>query len=100
MWCSTIIIIEIYFPYLILHDYPKELQEVIDLPTFTNRKNAYIFQIIMIILILAFIFWSGVYTYRENSVSYWVIFSHIFTVCMCWNIFDLIVMDWLIFCTW
>ena len=100
MWSSTVTFIEIKWPHIFLCDYPKELQEVINLPPFTNKKVAYIFETITMLLIVAFIFWSGIYTYHTNPVSYWIIFFHILIVCMCWNIFDLIVMDWLIFCTW
>jgi hypothetical protein len=45
MWGSTVIFIEIYFPHLIVHAYPKELQEVINLPPFTNKKTAYIYSV-------------------------------------------------------
>lgn len=100
MWGCMVTFCEIKWPHLFLHDYPKELQEVINLPPFTNKKFAYIFETISMLLILVFIFWSGIYTYSENLVSYWIIFYHIFIVIMCWNIFDLFVMDWLVFCTW
>ena len=100
MWCSMVTFTEIKWPHLFLHDYPKKLQEVINLPPFTNKKAAYMFETITMILIVAFIFWSGIYTYDLNSVSYWIIFEHILILCMCWNLFDLIVMDWFIFCTW
>ncbi|MBP8893566.1 MAG: hypothetical protein KBH09_14535 [Saprospiraceae bacterium] len=100
MWGSMVTFSEIKWPQLFLHDYPKVLQDIIHLPPFNHKRTAYIFTAITALLITAFIFWSGIYTYNKNPVSYWVIFSHILIVCMCWNIFDLIVMDWLIFCTW
>lgn len=100
MWGSMSAFIIFKWPYMVLHDYPKELQGIIELAEFTNKKSAYIFETIAMFLIIAFIFFSGIYTYHENLVSYWTIFFHIFIVCMCWNIFDLIIMDWFIFCTW
>lgn len=100
MWSISVTFMEMKWPHLFLHDYPQELQEVITLPPFTNKKAAYMFGSITMFLIVAFIFWSGIYTYNSNPSSYWVIFCHILIVCMCWNIVDLIVMDWLIFCTW
>ncbi|WP_102398917.1 hypothetical protein [Haloimpatiens massiliensis] len=100
MWGSTVTFTEIKWPHLFLHDYPKELQEVINLPPFTNKKYAYVFETIAMFLIIVFIFWSAIHAYTTIPVSYWVIFCHILIVAMCWNIFDLIVMDWLIFCTW
>lgn len=100
MWSSMVTFIEIKWPHVFLHDYPKELQEVINLPPFKNKKSAYMFETIAMLLIVAFILWSGIYTYHTIPVNYWTIFLHILIICMCWNIFDLIVMDWLIFCTW
>lgn len=100
MWGSMTAFTIMKWPHIFLHDYPKELQEVINLSPFTNKKVAYMFETITMLLIIAFIFWSGIYTYHENPVSYWTIFFHVLVVCMCWNIFDLIIMDWLIFCTW
>ncbi len=100
MWGSMVTITEIKWPHIFLHDYPKELQAVIKLPPFTNKKSAYIFQTVSLLLIVAFIFWSAICTYKAVTVEFWTIFFHVFVVCMCWNIFDLIVMDWLIFCTW
>jgi len=100
MWGSMVTFIEIKWPHVFLHDYPEELQKVIQLPQLKNKKAAYTFETIATILIAAFIFWSGIYTYHSNPVSYWIILCHIFIVCMSWNVFDLIVMDWIIFCTW
>lgn len=90
MWGITVTFIEIKWPHVFLHDYPKELQEVINLPQFTNKIAAYIFETIMMLLIIAFIFWSGIYTYHASTVGYWIIFYHILVVCLCWNIFDLL----------
>lgn len=100
MWGGTVTFTEIKWPQIFLHDYPKELQAVIKLPPFTNKKSAYVFQTISFLLIVAFIFWSAINTYKADTVGFWTIYLHIFIVCMCWNLFDLIMMDWLIFCTW
>lgn len=99
MWGCMVTVTEIKWPHVFLHDYPKELQEVIKLPPFTNKKSAYLFESISLLLIAAFIFWSAINTYKDATVDYWTIFLHVFVICMSWNVFDLVVMDWLIFCT-
>lgn len=98
MWCAAVNFIMMRWPHVFLHDYPKELQEIITLPPFTKKKTAYTVTAIAMLIIFAFLFWSGIYTYRVDEVPYWIIFAHIFLVSMCWNLFDLVVMDWLIFC--
>lgn len=99
MWGCSVTFIEMKWPHIFLHDYPKELQEVVHLPPFTNKKIAYMFTTIAMIIIISFIFLSCVFTYKANEVNYLIILFHIFIVFMCWNLFDLIVMDWIIFCT-
>jgi len=100
MWGIMITITEIKWPHIFLHGYPKELQAVIKLPPFTNKRPAYIFLTVSFFLIAAFIFWSSINTYKAVEVGFWTIFLHVLVICMCWNVFDLVVMDWLIFCTW
>ena len=100
MWCFTVNFIEINWPQVFLHDYPKELQKIITLPPLLKKKAAYTFTTIAMLIIVSFLFWAGISTYRVNEVSFWIVFWHIWIICLCWNLFDLIVMDWFIFCTW
>lgn len=100
MWCVTVNITEMKWPHVFLHDYPKELQAVIVLPEFTNKKPAFAFLTVSMTLIVAFLFWSPIYTFYSTDAGFGSIFLHVWIVTMCWNLFDLLVMDWLIFCTW
>lgn len=89
----------IKWPQLLLHDYPKELQEVIHLPPFVKKKAAYAFSAVCMVVLVVLLFAGPLVTYGAQPVGFPVVFLHLLVITMCWNVFDLLVMDWLIFCT-
>ena len=99
MWCVAVNITEMKWPHVFLHDYPKELQEAIILPEFKNKRPAIVFLTASMTLIVAFLFWSPIYTFHSTDAGFGAVFLHVWIVAMCWNLFDLLIMDWLIFCT-
>jgi hypothetical protein len=98
MWAIMVTIIEMKWPSMSIHNYPKVLQDIIKLPPIKNEKIGKLFRLISLLVIVIFVFWSVIYTYLLNTVSYFTILVHTGIVFMSWNIFDLLIIDWLIFC--
>jgi hypothetical protein len=99
LWSVTIFITVSKWPQLVAHDYPPEIRQVITLPETSQKRNAHAFTIGMTLIIIAFVFWSAISTALSAPFSFWTILSHLFVILMFWNVFDLLIWDWLIFCT-
>jgi hypothetical protein len=102
LWSLPITLIEIAWPQIFLHDYPRELQEVITLPPLNGKRKiaAYTFTFCWIFLVIAFLFWSELSSYCSAPTSFGVLFLHAYVMAFIWNFLDLVIMDWGIFCTW
>ena len=89
------------WPQLWLHVYPKTIQEVTTLPPLAGKRRfvAYAFIILWFALLLASLCWSVATTYAAGRVSYWVVFLHTLVMMLVWDVFNLLVLDWLVFCT-
>ncbi|WP_320164234.1 hypothetical protein [uncultured Trichococcus sp.] len=98
LWAAVISLTVWKAPQQLVHDYPKEIQALVVLPPINKKVYRWIIVPALVILV-GYLFISVIATYGAAEVAFWVPMLHIFIMCMVWNSVDLLVMDWLIFCT-
>ena len=94
-----ITIIELINPRLELHNYPLAIRNTVPPKTEEEQKKFRTLAVPMLSILLIYLVGTIVQAYSAWETGYLIILMHSFTVIMFWNIFDLLVMDWLIFCT-
>jgi hypothetical protein len=99
--CITLMIIMIViivglFPQLGLSLLPKEVQNKCTLPPLTKKKKiiAYILYTVFGLVFIAYLFYMIFAAYKEEAVSYWIIFLHYFIVINIVHLFDVVILDW------
>ena len=100
VWIIYVYIIVKKFPWEMLHDYPKDIQEAATLapPTDRQRKDAKVFSVVGSLIIFASAILFGIIQFKSSTVEFLSILLFAFIVVMMWNIIDLLVMDWIIIC--
>lgn len=101
LWIIYVYVIVTKYPWMMLHDYPKDIQEASTLPepTSDQRKSAKRFGLIGSLVIFGTIIAFGLIYFAGVSVSYLRVLAFILIIAMVWNTVDLVIMDWLIICT-
>ena len=101
LWILYVYLIMRYFPWMMLHDYPEDVRKASTLPepTDTQNRNAKIFSAVGSLLIFGSLLAFGLLRFHENKASLLTIFTFLLIIAMCWNVIDLLVMDWLLVCT-
>ena len=98
LWVIVIAVAAWRFPQQLVHDYPEEIQKVVHLPPVDKQKYRR-FIVPAFTAIIGFLFFSVLRTYSAAEVAIWVLMLHAFILGMVWNVFDLLILDWLLFCT-
>lgn len=100
LWMVAIAIALRWFPFLLEHDYPPEEQTAANLkaPTATEKRRDLLFAVSSMLLLFAFLFLFGFWAYQGESVSFRQLFLYLWGICMCWNVVDLVVVDWILIC--
>ncbi|MBS4538777.1 hypothetical protein GOQ27_09895 [Clostridium sp. D2Q-11] len=91
--------IQIINPRLELHNYPLEIRKTVVPKTKEEKKKFNILAIPMFVILIVYLLGTITMAYSMHATRYSILFLHSFIVIMTWNIFDLLIMDWLIFCT-
>lgn len=101
MWILFVWMILMFFPWELLHDYPKDIQAASTLkePTPQQKRTAKIVSGMVSLVIIGSLFFFGLLRFRCDRVSFQSILQYLFLIAMTWNVVDLVVMDWLIVCT-
>jgi hypothetical protein len=88
------------YPWEMLHDYPKDIQEAATLapPTDRQKKNDKVFSVTGAILIFASVIAFGLVQFNNTPTGFLSILFFTFIIVMMWNVIDLLVMDWIIIC--
>lgn len=101
MWSVYVFLILKFYPFSMLHDYPKDIQAAatIEKPTKAQEQAAKRFGavggLILFVVLLAF----GLLRFHSEQASFLQVLQYIFIIAMTWNVVDLLIMDWLIVCT-
>ncbi|MDP4092660.1 MAG: hypothetical protein Q8920_04795 [Bacillota bacterium] len=99
MFGGMVSLIEILNPRYELHNYPQEIRKSVKPKTKEEQKRFKLLAVPMLLILFIFLMATVIHSYIALDVSYFVLFLHYLIIFMTWNIFDLLIMDWLIFCT-
>jgi hypothetical protein len=99
---SSILLIVVLWinPRLFLQDYPDEIQAVVPPKTDLEKRQSLIAGIPFLLLLFAVPFISTLILKRQSveMISFFPLFLNAFGVAFFFNLVDLLVLDWLIFC--
>ena len=99
---SLILIAVLRFnPRLFLQDYPEDIQSQVPPKTEKEKRQSLIVGIPFLILVVAVPFISTLTLKRQGAedVSFLQLFLNAFGVVFIFNLVDLVLLDWLMFCT-
>ena len=101
MWSVYVFLILKFYPFSMLHDYPKDIQAAatIEKPTKAQEKAAKRFGAVGGLIIFGVLLAFGLLRFHSEQASFLQVLKYIFIIAMTWNVVDLLVMDWLIVCT-
>jgi len=87
-------------PRLFLQDYPDEIQAAVPPKTGREKRQSLITGIPFLLILLAVPFISTLILKRESGemTSFFTLFLNAFGVVFLFNLVDLLVLDWLLFC--
>ncbi len=94
-WISVMLKVN---PRFEMKSYPLEIVNSVEKQTKNEKKGFLIMALPMLILVMIYLIFSTFFAYENFNISYLTLFLHFFIVLMIWNVFDLIIFDWLIFC--
>ena len=88
-------------PRLLLEDYPADVQRAVPPKTDRERRTALLVGVPFLGFMLLFPAWSTWTQYRASGTppTLEALFLNTFVVASAFNAFDLLVLDWLLFCT-
>ena len=99
---SSILLIVVLWinPRLFLQDYPDEIQAVVPPKTELEKRQALIPGIPFLLLLFAVPFISTLILKHQSveTISFFSLFLNAFGVAFLFNLVDLLVLDWLLFC--
>jgi len=86
-------------PRMMLQDYPQEIIEIVPPKTEKEKKDARLYGLPFLGLLFFYPLAAGFYTKFNTDYSFYNIWVYVFSLLISFNVFDLLVIDWLIFCT-
>ncbi|MBN2502428.1 MAG: hypothetical protein JXB38_16720 [Anaerolineales bacterium] len=91
----------LYNPRLFLQDYPEEIQAKVPPKTAREKRLSLVIGIpfMILLLIVPFISTLTLKNQQTEYVGLLALFLNAFGVIFIFNLFDLLVLDWLVFCT-
>jgi hypothetical protein len=100
---SLFVVGSLYFnPRLFLQDYPEGIQRLVPPKTKKERRQSLIIGLSFLIILGAIPLLSTLSLMRQSGkeATFFQLFLHAFGVIFIFNLVDLVVLDWLMFCTW
>lgn len=101
LWIAMLMPMFYRYPWLLVHDYPPDARAAARLPEPSprQRRSGVVFTVCCYIILIGVLLAAGLFHYFAAPVSFGVIFLHLWIICLSWNVVDLLIMDWLVFCT-
>lgn len=81
-----------------MKSYPKEILACVPPQTKQEKRGFIRIAIPLMSLLIGYLLWSVTMTYKGTGVGYGILWIQIFGMMSLWNIGDLFIMDWLLFC--
>lgn len=102
VFISTVLVLMLYFkPRMALSDYPKDVRAAVPQRTQKELRASIMLSIPMLVVVVAIPLYSVWLVKRElGEIAYGISFTVIFGEYFLMSMFDLIVLDWLMFYTW
>jgi hypothetical protein len=98
LWIIGLLLIYRFYPHSLVHNYPKELQQLAHVPVKGTKKGYYAFMIPLWILIFGYYLFAVLLSFHNAGTDFLSIALFSFTIFMVWNTIDLVLLDWLMFC--
>ncbi|MES5955523.1 nitroreductase [Bacillus fungorum] len=96
---SVMILGSLYYnPRLSLTDYPKDIQKVVFPKSIHEKKQTIYFNIAYNAILFGTPFVSTYILHKHEKLLYLDAYLHTFGILMIFNLVDLLIIDWLIFC--
>lgn len=96
---SVMILGSLYYnPRLSLTDYPKDIQKVVFPKSIHEKKQTIYFNIAYNAILFGTPFVSTYILHKHGKLLYIDAYLHTFGILMIFNLVDLFILDWLIFC--
>lgn len=101
LWIMMLMCLFYRYPWLLVHDYPPDARAAARLPepSPAQRRNGILFAVCCYVILIGTLLAAGLIHYAAAPVSFGTVLLHLWIICMAWNVVDLLVMDWLLFCT-
>lgn len=101
LWIALLMPMFFHFPWLLVHDYPEDIRKAVRLPepTPAQRRNGVLFLVFGYVILIGTLMAAGLIHYDTGPVSFGTVLLHLWIICLMWNVTDLLIMDWLMFCT-
>lgn len=97
--CGWIAVILKVNPRYEMKSYPKEILDTIPPQTEAEKKGFVRMALPAILVFIAAVILCMHLDYAGSDASFFTLFLHAFSILQVWNVFDLVVFDWGIFCT-
>lgn len=96
---AMVTLIEIINPRYELHNYPPAIRKSVAPKTLEEQKKFKVLATPITMLLTLYLIGVVVITYSNQEIRYFNLFLHYFLIFIILDIFDLVILDWLIFCT-
>lgn len=84
-------------PRIWLHDYPDKIKKIAPLKTEKEKKQTLVLSVFFILIFIGYPIIT--FLLYKNSVTFFGLFMHFFILFQFTNLIDLLILDWIIFCT-
>lgn len=96
---GMVTLMEVINPRLQLHNYPPDIQKEAPPKTKEERKKFRLMAVPMSFFLIIFLIGTVIEAYQAKAVGYFTLLLHYLIIFLVWNVFDMVIMDWVIFCT-
>lgn len=87
-----------YNPRLMINDYPKDIRDAVPAKTAEEKRLSLWLGIPLLLVMLGIPVWSCVLLRRSGDAGFVDLFVNAFGVGFVFNVVDLVIIDWLVFC--
>lgn len=84
-------------PRIWLHDYPDKIKKIVPLKTEKEKKQTVVLSVFFIFIFISYPIITLFLC--KNPVTFFGLFLHLFIIFQFTNLIDLLILDWIIFCT-
>ena len=95
----ALLFIGIKGPRIMLQDYPKSIQNAVPPKTKEEKRQTYVYALPVLLIMIGYPLATGAYLTVLHHWHFWQTFSFVWGLSMLFNLYDLLIIDWIVFCT-